>query len=153
MSAASIPALTLHQPWATLIALGIKTIETRSWPPPRAVIGRRLAIHAGRTIDPNPGSAVLAALRAHYGQGWPGAIPKGAVVACVTVKAARQVAGADARRPRYVRTKEGPVLPVDPYGDFSVGRWLWLLDDVAPLEPPAPASGRQRIWYWTPPPP
>ena len=153
MSAASIPALTLHQPWATLIALGIKTIETRSWPPPRAIIGRRLAIHAGRTIDPNPGGAVVAALRAHYGRGWPGAIPKGAVVACATVKAARQVAGADARRPRYVRTKEGPVLPVDPYGDFSVGRWLWLLDDVAPLEPPAPASGRQRIWYWTPPPP
>ena len=152
MSAASIPALTLHQPWATLIALGIKTIETRSWPPPRAIIGRRLAIHAGRAIDPNP-AAVVAALRAHYGQGWPGAIPKGAVVACATVKAARQVAGADARRPRYVRTKEGPVLPVDPYGDFSVGRWLWLLDDVAPLEPPAPASGRQRIWYWTPPPP
>jgi hypothetical protein len=25
-------ALTLHQPWATLVALGAKQIETRSWP-------------------------------------------------------------------------------------------------------------------------
>lgn len=25
-------ALTLHQPWATLVAEGVKTIETRSWP-------------------------------------------------------------------------------------------------------------------------
>ena len=121
MSAAGIPALTLHQPWATLVALGIKTIETRSWPPPRAIIDRRLAIHAGRTIDLNPGGAVVVALRAHYGQSWPDAIPKGAVVACVTVKAARQVAGADAWRPRYVRTTEGPVLPVDPYGGLR--RW------------------------------
>lgn len=39
--------ITLHQPWATLIALGVKTIETRSWAPPKALIGERLLIHAG----------------------------------------------------------------------------------------------------------
>jgi activating signal cointegrator 1 len=36
-------ALTLHQPYATLIALGIKTIETRSW---RTKYRGPLAIHA-----------------------------------------------------------------------------------------------------------
>lgn len=35
--------LTLHQPWATLIALGVKTIETR---PNRTYIRGRIAIHA-----------------------------------------------------------------------------------------------------------
>ena len=30
-------ALTLHQPWASLIAHGVKTIETRSWAPPRSL--------------------------------------------------------------------------------------------------------------------
>ena len=34
-------AITLHQPWASLIACGLKTIETRDWPPPRAVGGER----------------------------------------------------------------------------------------------------------------
>jgi len=40
-------ALTLRQPWASLVSLGVKTIETRSWEPPASAIGRPLAIHAG----------------------------------------------------------------------------------------------------------
>lgn len=39
-------AVTLHQPWATLIALGHKHIETRSWTPPSSLIGETIAIHA-----------------------------------------------------------------------------------------------------------
>lgn len=41
-------ALTIRQPWATLIALGVKTIETRSWRAPQALIGQTIAIHAGK---------------------------------------------------------------------------------------------------------
>ena len=41
-------AITLHQPWASLIAEGIKTIETRSWAPSREIIGQRIAIHAAK---------------------------------------------------------------------------------------------------------
>ena len=41
-------AISLHQPWASLIAVGIKTIETRSWAPPKALIGQRIAIHAAK---------------------------------------------------------------------------------------------------------
>ena len=44
-------ALTLHQPWASLIADGRKTIETRSWAPPRTLIGERIAIHASLKVD------------------------------------------------------------------------------------------------------
>ncbi len=40
-------ALTVRQPWASLIVLGIKTIETRSWKLPAAMVGQRIAIHAG----------------------------------------------------------------------------------------------------------
>ena len=36
--------LTLHQPWASLVALGVKTIETRSW---STKYRGPLAIHAG----------------------------------------------------------------------------------------------------------
>lgn len=37
-------ALTLHQPWASLVALGVKRIETRSW---STSYRGALAIHAG----------------------------------------------------------------------------------------------------------
>lgn len=37
-------ALTLHQPYATAVALGIKTVETRSWPTSHR---GTIAIHAG----------------------------------------------------------------------------------------------------------
>lgn len=37
-------AITLHQPWASLIALGVKTVETRSW---NTNYRGTLAIHAG----------------------------------------------------------------------------------------------------------
>ena len=36
----------------------------------------------------------------------------------------------------------------DPFGDFSEGRYLWLLKDVVPLREPVPALGRQGIWDW-----
>ena len=40
-------ALTIRQPHATLVAIGVKTIITRSKPAPQALIGQRIAIHAG----------------------------------------------------------------------------------------------------------
>lgn len=44
-------ALTVKQPWASLIASGEKIIENRSWRPPAALIGERIAIHAGAGWD------------------------------------------------------------------------------------------------------
>src|SRR2546426_9620339 len=42
-------ALSIRQPWASLIILGHKDIENRSWP--TSVRGRVL-IHASRALDP-----------------------------------------------------------------------------------------------------
>lgn len=42
-------ALTLHQPWATLVAIGAKRIETRSW---HTAYRGLVAIHAGRHRPP-----------------------------------------------------------------------------------------------------
>jgi len=33
------------------------------------------------------------------------------------------------------------------YGDYSDGRWAWLLDDVRQIEP-IPVRGCQRLWNW-----
>lgn len=40
--------LSLWQPWASLVARGLKTIETRLEPPPESAIGRRILIHANQ---------------------------------------------------------------------------------------------------------
>lgn len=39
-------ALTIWQPWASLIVAGAKPFEFRGWRPPRSVIGQRIVIHA-----------------------------------------------------------------------------------------------------------
>lgn len=44
-------AISLWQPWASLIACGAKPFETRSWAPPRELIGQPIAIHAAKKID------------------------------------------------------------------------------------------------------
>jgi hypothetical protein len=39
------PAITINQPWASLIANGIKTIETRKHTKFKCLVGQRIAIH------------------------------------------------------------------------------------------------------------
>ncbi len=44
-------AISLWQPWASLIACGAKPYETRDWAPPRDLIGQTIAICAAKKID------------------------------------------------------------------------------------------------------
>ena len=41
-------ALTVWQPWASLIVLSLKPYEFRGWAAPKSFVGRRNAIHAAR---------------------------------------------------------------------------------------------------------
>ena len=63
-------AITLHQPWASLIALGLKTVETRSWPAPARLVGQRIAVHAGKRLVRQPGERIERELRVHWGDDW-----------------------------------------------------------------------------------
>jgi hypothetical protein len=51
MTTAANYALSLKQPWATLMVNGLKTIEVRRWPTSRR---GRILIHAARIPDPRP---------------------------------------------------------------------------------------------------
>lgn len=53
-------ALTLHQPWAALVASGVKLIENRPMRPMADAIGHRIAIHAGLTFDEDAASMIVA---------------------------------------------------------------------------------------------
>lgn len=49
-----VRALTVHQPWATLLARGVKRVENRTWFPTDAelAVGDFILLHAGKTFDP-----------------------------------------------------------------------------------------------------
>jgi hypothetical protein len=115
-------ALTLWQPWASLIADLRKPIETR--PRPWYYNGY-VAIHAGLHVDR------AACLQFGYD---PDTIPRGAVVAVA--------------RKYGCLTFPHPCAPPDAYGDFTAGRYGYLLQQVHKLDQPIPAKGRQGFWNW-----
>ncbi len=118
-------ALTLYQPWASLIADGIKLIETR----PRSLSYRgTLAIHAGQKVDRE------ACLQFGYD---PDTIQRGAVVAIVHMADCVQF--------------PHPMVEPDPYGNFAPGRYGYLLELLEKLETPIPARGYQCLWDWKEP--
>ena len=149
-------AITLHQPWATLIALGLKNVETRSWPAPVSLLGQTFAIHAGKRLVRQPGEAIERELRARLGEDWVRTIPTGAVVATATLAGMARVKYVDLASGHAVHdvdTEMGCAVgagrtEIDPWGDFSAGRWLWLLTDVKALPEPIPAVGHQSFWHW-----
>ena len=91
-STESMYAITLHQAWASLIALGIKTVETRSWPAPARLMGQTIAIHAGKRVVKGPGDAIEQELRTRLGEDWSRHIPTGAVLATAVLAGMARVA-------------------------------------------------------------
>lgn len=157
-------ASTLWQPWASLVAIGVKRFETRNYPPPAKLIEQRIAIHAAvrpiqatwRTLDYATCEAITMAFTKAGIKGDLGQLPHGAVVCTAVLAGAYQCKGfvteggvLSVRTERFRHSPtEFPILPVDPFGDFSPGRWLWHLADVQRLPEPVPAKGKQGWWTW-----
>ena len=126
-------ALTLYQPWASLVAARAKRNETRSW-------GTRyrgpLAIHAGMKKMDRVWS-VDELERAGLASG---NLPFGAIV-CIAklidcVPAARVRASVSSTELNF--------------GNYSDGRWVWILEVTEAFATPVPARGRQGLWEWDP---
>jgi hypothetical protein len=127
----------LWQPWATLIAVGAKRVETRSWPPPPDLLGQRIAVHAAKERRELEMAAVPVFTRRLAGA----QLPLGAVVAT-----ARLVAFAPIT-PDLAAWIEARDPDERAFGDYTVpGRWAWLLRDVQAVNPPVTFRGRQRIF-------
>ena len=131
-------ALTLWQPWASLIVLRHKCFETRSWKTDR-LIGERLAIHAALRTPSDLANELMDELAKLAID--PVHLPLGAVLGTGVVTA-------------YHRTEViAPSLPSPElaFGNYAPGRWAWRIDDIEMLPEPWPARGRQGIWEWAPP--
>lgn len=42
--------------------------------------------------------------------------------------------------------KSSSITDQRPYGDFTPGRYAWLLADIRPVDPPVEVRGRQGLW-------
>jgi hypothetical protein len=132
-------ALTLTQPWATLVAIGAKTIETRSWP---TKYRGPLAIHAAKGF---PEYARERFFNWEFREPLEAAgyksfadLPLGVIVAtCELVKVEEIVIGS--------------MIPLGGewhFGDYSYGRYMWHLKNVQALPTPILARGALSLWEW-----
>jgi hypothetical protein len=132
-----LKALTLRYPWAWAIAFAGKDVENRTWKPPAALFGTRIAIHAGRTADEWDFEACSAACR-DAGFEPPSVWPRGVFV-CTAVLAGwiadSEHAGVDeatADRCRNSAWYSGPVG--------------WVFRDVQALVVPIARKGALGLW-------
>lgn len=150
-------ALSLTQPWATLIACGAKRIETRSW---ATDFRGPLAIHAAKGLGPvggkrgyqeqcatPPFDSVLSkwfddfgAMKSAYKAGW--VMPLGAIVAMAQLVDVRRI---DLKLRGEVLAQTITPHEID-FGDYTSGRFAWYLENVSHLEQPIECNGALSIW-------
>lgn len=156
--AETMPAITIWQPWATLIAEGLKPHEFRGWPAPSRLVGQRIAIHAGarpaRREEINdliyrlgrndwrttgliePGKALDLLERVFNA---PKSLPLSSVV-CTAVlgKPIRNAELAERMGIEWANDSDR----------IEHSNWGWPLTEIERLEPFVPAKGAQGFWVW-----
>ncbi|CQR74146.1 ASCH domain protein [Sporomusa ovata DSM 2662] len=163
-------AITILQPWASLIACGKKQIETRNW---ATKYRGPIAIHAGARFDRKLWNLSLVdpirnALD-DLGYGNRNDLPLGAVIAIVDLVDCYYIVhhpGTDIDIAKNINIgaesmtedKHDPdfgkyIVPTEQefaFGDWTPGRYAWILENVHSIDP-IPAKGRQRLWEWEAP--
>lgn len=140
-------AITVIQPWATLLASGKKRCETRSW---KTNYRGEILIHAG-AMKYNYFSDVchdrkeLAAYFKNAGIGsnetlqalpFKAIIGKAILVNCVQIDAITAELIKKQRPDEYA------------FGNFTPGRYAWVMKDAVLFDEPIPAGGKQGLWNW-----
>lgn len=145
-------ALTVWQPWATLIIAGAKPYEFRGWAAPRAYRGKRIAIHAGSR---KPVMAELRALRLKLRgenetgldpatalpllERWsqdPASLPLASIVGTAVLGEPILASKIPEYAHRFVNDSDR-----NEHANYG-----WPLTDIRSLEPPVPMRGAQGFW-------
>ena len=129
-------ALSLLQPWASLVVMGLKTIETRSW---NTSYRGELLIHAslgkrgGLIAKEHPFKKYIADFDS---------LPFGALIGKVvlvdTVPAA-SLPYSDTHINRLTMEEKA-------FGDYSGNRRAWIFEDAVSFNKPIPFKGSLGLW-------
>lgn len=137
--------ITLHQPYASLIAQGYKQYETRSWPTNYRGL---LLIHAGKRPMDEAGELLChvikrstvggklfmsATLTGYRKEDY----PLGCIVAVC------QLADCIRIEQEFINQRPDVERAV---GWWETGRFAWHLKDIKALPTPIPAIGKQGLW-------
>lgn len=141
-------ALSVWQPWATLLATGEKRIETRSWSTMHRGL---LAIHAAKhwsgeiemmSREGQIGEALRRRGFSPYQFRRQG--PFGAIVGVARLRTVVRVDALDTLR------DAAGVAPLSfkerAFGNYEPGRFAWVLDQARPLPEPIPLRGLQGLY-------
>ena len=152
-----IAAITVRQPWASMIADGVKRIECRSWPCPMAACGQPLAIHSAagsRGIQPAADVDPTYVERHAAGQ-----LPLGKILGVTRILSCVRITQRQDGAFRWEGSRWSPAVGLEheqeglwfaedaPYCNLSVGTYLWSLESPIVFNTPIKAKGRQRLWY------
>jgi hypothetical protein len=146
-----VKALSIMQPWASLIAFGHKAIENRTWRPPTSMIGQRFAIHASKKIDMDALTELHHGMCGWKRENWPYAKPKlfptSAIIA--TAVLGRVVVGDGFMEP----APDDERAFEEPWRSIAVDQRRWyfgpvgfVLHDVEQFEPIGPVKGALGFW-------
>lgn len=139
-------ALTIWQPWASLLACGAKQFETRSW---ATSYRGPIAIHAAKK-DVSDVLRILPAplalkMKKAVGAEWK-ELPTGAVIATAELVNVWSIAYHPGT---YIPQLGDYLVPGKErdFGDWTLGRYAWEFSDMK-LITPVPAKGKQGLWNW-----
>lgn len=127
--------LTLHTPWAQVVAKGIKAVENRGWRPLLQLLPLELAIHAGETYDEDGARFIrdLGVVPPSAGD-----CPGGVILATAKVVEVLHVEMDPMWRTTIDLWRPGQ-------SQWGFGPWVWLLDEITPIEP-VRCRGARRLW-------
>lgn len=139
-------ALSLWQPWASLVVAGVKTIETRRWSTRHR---GPLLIHAAATTRmSNVPPEVQAIAEQVFGRRWVRTVPFGALIGSVDLLEVH---------PHELRPRSGAMRtfvgehPIEgrelQLGHYAAGRFGWVLGSPVRFDQPLPFRGRQRLFH------
>lgn len=146
-----IKVISLLQPWAQLIVLGAKKIETRSWKPSTEKLapGDTLYIHASKRWSKSQLNLCMEDdfYNKLYGHLLPGAetpLPTGYIIGKVTYMGWKNIIADEYSTLHNEMHK--PVTVEVKFGDYTPGRYGWLLKDPVLLKTFVPAVGKLSVW-------
>lgn len=149
--------ISLLQPWATLVVIGAKKIETRSW---NTTYRGPLAIHASKKLS-NPQRELTFSQPFWDALKHLRELPTGAIIGSVklvdtfgTENADNQIREVwkdqvgDAHHEPFGDILPGLIAREKKFGDYTDGRFGWMLKDPVMFSRPVLARGSLGFWEY-----